>query len=583
MIGTQRKIYDHQNATLNTILVFLILSVILGALALYFLFENKKINKRLVSKQEEIIRMSDKAQAANEAKLQFFTNISHEFRTPLTLILAPLEDMLANGKLHFSEKQSLKLVQKNVIRLLRLINQLMDFRKIELDKLKLQATENNIVEFVEDIMETFRVLSDRRNIDFRLVTKEKQLNVWFDVNMLDKVIFNLLSNAFKFTNDNGLIHVHLVKEKDTVSIKVDDNGIGMLPDAVDHAFELFYNSEITSQQGSGLGLSLSKELITLHHGSIQVTSTRWKGTSFEIILPLGAGHLREHEKITGKPNHPVYNDEKIFITELQEPLPATGDAPVTPQTADKRSVLIIEDNDDLRNFLAAKLRHDYDILTAGNGVYGLQQAYDHIPDLVISDIVLPDKDGLHITNHLKTDIRTSHIPIILLTSKTTMNNQIEGMRVMADAYLVKPFNLDFLHETIRSMLKNRDLLREHYTSELQTDKTNRSHRKLDRKFINDFTAIVEGNIGNEQFNAEEICKAMGISRVQLYRKVKALLGVNVNDYIITVRLQKAKYYLAQKELTISQVAFKVGFTSAAYFSTVFKSKFNVTPKEFREK
>jgi signal transduction histidine kinase/AraC-like DNA-binding protein/CheY-like chemotaxis protein len=593
MIEDQRKIYDDQNATLLVILVFLVISLALGFTALYFLRENKKINKDLRQKNEEItlkqqqlLEMSAKAEAANEAKLQFFTNISHEFRTPLTLILAPLEDMLKNARHNFTEKQSLKLVQKNVIRLLRLINQLMDFRKIELAKLKLQATENDLIAFTEEIMETFKPVALKRNINFRLVTKEKHLLLWFDVNMLDKVIFNLLSNAFKFTHDNGLIYLYISRAEadNSVTLIVEDNGVGMTPDGVEHAFDLFYNSEITSQQGSGLGLSLSKELITLHQGTIGVESTKWKGTRFAIKLPAGSDHLQEQEKLAaGDRDHKVYNEEKIFITELDNPLPVRELSSIPSVGITKQTILVIEDNHDLRQFLFTKLSLDYEVYTAENGNTGLQLAYENIPDLLICDIVLPDKDGLQITHQLKNDIRTSHIPIVLLTSKSTIDNQIEGMKSMADAYLVKPFNIDFLFQTIRSVLKNRDLLRDHYTSELPLDKTARTPRKLDRKFINDFTAIVENNVGNQHFGADELCKAMGISRVQLYRKVKALLGCNVNDYIISVRLQKAKYYLSQQELTISEVSYKVGFASAAYFSTVFKSKFQMTPKEFREK
>ncbi|MET0298886.1 MAG: substrate-binding domain-containing protein, partial [Flavitalea sp.] len=589
MITNQRKIYDSQNTALYVTITCLAISILLGGMSFYFLRENKRFAKRLLAKNEEITKqqeqlviMSEQARMASEARTKFFTNISHEFRTPLTLILAPLEDMIEQGRLHYNQKQSLTLVQKNVIRLLRLINQLMDFRKIELDKLKLHATENDLVAFTRDIVETFHVLAIKRNIDFRLITDEKQLIAWFDINMIDKVLFNLLSNAFKFTNDDGQILVNLIcnRSENTVTIKVDDNGIGMEPEAVDHAFELFYNSEITSQQGSGLGLSLSKELIGLHHGSIGVKSTRWQGTSFEIILPLGKDHLRDNEVMTDLPaRNPVYEDEKIFITELQDTSGITEESNDQQILKEKRSVLVIEDNSDLRKYLVKRLQDEYEVFDAENGVIGLELAYSNIPDLIISDIVLPDKNGLAITHQLKTDIRTSHIPVILLTSRTTIDNQIEGMRSMADAYLVKPFNVAFLNETIKNMLINRDLLRDHYTSELPVDKTARGPKKLDRKFINDFTAIVENNIGNEKFTADDLCKIMGISRVQLYRKVKALLGVNINEYMILVRLQRAKHLLQEDELTISEVAYKVGFSSAAYFSTVFKSRFNQTPSE----
>ncbi|WP_235921249.1 hybrid sensor histidine kinase/response regulator transcription factor [Foetidibacter luteolus] len=595
MIDEQRKIYRNQSTVLFVIAGSLVIALILGGVAFYYLRENKKItrsleqkNKAITEQQQQIIEMSEKARAAHEAKVKFFTNISHEFRTPLTLILAPLEDILHNGKFSFTIQQHLKLVQKNVIRLLRLVNQLMDFRKIELDKLKLRATENNLNDFITEIMEPFNWLAHKRNIDFRLISREKNIMLWFDANMMDKVIFNLLSNAFKFTADNGYIHITTEKNTagNTVIIKVEDNGSGMLPDAADHAFELFYQNEITSQHGAGLGLSLSKELINLHKGTIKVNSEKWKGTCFEITLHSGTGHLAKEEMLTGKETeHHAYQDEKIFITELQQTqIQPDISSLATFGNGTTRSVLIVEDNTDLKNFIQGKLQPEYEVFTAENATTALQQAFDNIPDIVICDIVLPGKeDGMAVTNTLKNDMRTSHIPVILLTAKTTIEQQIEGMKNMADAYIVKPFNIDFLLETIKSVMRNRELLREHYTSELSVETKNQAPKKLDRKFINEFTAIIENNIANENFTIDELCSNMGISRVQLYRKVKALLGYNVNDYILNARLQKAKHYLSQGEYSVSEVAYKTGFSSPAYFSTVFKSKCGVTPREFKEK
>jgi len=591
-IYEQTKIYRSQRSALAVILIMLIAALLLGAVTFYYLRENKKINHRLEQKhaevirqQEQLVRVSAEAQAANDAKLKFFTNISHEFRTPLTLILAPLEELLSNTKINASVKQPLLLVQKNVIRLLRLVNQLMDFRKVELNKLRLKATQNNLVAFVEEIMDAFRPLVTRRSIDFRLTTRERDIPLWFDINMLDKVIFNLLSNAFKFTNDNGFIHISIYPSADdAILITVEDNGIGMLPEAVDHAFEAFYSNEITSKQGAGLGLALSKELITLHQGTITVKSTKWQGTRFEITLPRGTAHLSEGEIITGMPSSiTTYEDEKIFIAELEQAQYPTYADDRSGDNDKSRSVLVVEDNQDMRNFLHHQLNPDYEVLEADNGINALQQAFDNIPDLIICDIVIPGKDGISITNTLKNDIRTSHIPVILLTARTTIEQQIEGMRNMADAYIMKPFNFPFLKETINSVMKNRELLREHYTSELPVDSKSLAPKKLDRKFINEFTAIIESNLANDKFGVEDIYKTIGVSRVQLYRKVKALLGCNVNDYILTARVQKAKYLLNERDLSISEIAFKVGFSSAAYFSTVFKSKMNMTPKEYREK
>ena len=423
----------------------------------------------------------------------------------------------------------------------------------------------------------------KRNIDLRLITEESQITVWFDVNMLDKVIFNLLSNAFKFTGDSGLVHLYISKSADgnAVVIKVEDNGVGISKAALAHAFDPFYQGDFENYKGSGLGLDLSKELIQSHKGSISVHSEKGKGTTFTILLPLGSAHLKPEEMISGEeiPSQ-LYEHEKIFVEE--EDINNVPEEKEPQKNVHPHSILIIEDNSDLRKFLKTKLHSEYEIVEAGDSHAALQQAFDIVPDLIITDIVIPGKDGIDLTNILKSDIRTSHIPIILLTAKTAIDQQIKGMKNKADVYITKPFNVKFLEETIKSLLTNRAKLKEHYTGELPINLKSQTVSKLDRKFIHEFMSIVESNIDNEAFSVEDICKNIGISRVQLYRKVKALLDINVNDYILNTRLQKAKYLLLNEEMTIGEVAYKVGFSTPAYFSTVFKSKFGVTPKAFKE-
>lgn len=591
LMTEQVRIYNNQRTLLYIMVLSLVLAIILGGLAFFSLRENQKINKQLLMQNLEISDqkaqleiMSAKAQAANEAKVNFFTNISHEFRTPLTLILGPLEELLANSKNSYNTNQSLSLIQKNVMRLLRLINQLMDFRKIEADKMKLRACEIDLVAFISDIIQSYKTIAHKKAIDLRLITNERQLNVWIDVTMIDKVIFNLLSNAFKFTKDEGFIHVHITKEGTEAIIKVEDNGVGMSPNALEHAFEVFYQGDYENYKGSGLGLALSKELIQLHKGTISIKSEKWKGTTFEIRLPLGNAHLAKEEMIEEEENNQasLYEQEKIYTSDLQT-IPVANKELEESKTGKEQSILIIEDNADLRGFLARKFNNEYDIVEADNGQSALQQAFDTIPDLIICDVVIPGKDGMALTSILKNDIRTSHIPIILLTAKSSIEQQIEGMKNKADAYITKPFNVQFLEQSVKSLLTNRTRLKEHFTGELSSNLKTQTVGKLDRKFINEFTTLVESNIANEDFNVDEICKSMGISRVQLYRKVKALLNINVNDYILNTRLQKAKYLLQHEEATVSEIAYKVGFSSPAYFSTVFKSKFGVTPKAFKEK
>lgn len=590
VLQEQLRIYNNQRSLLYLTITALVLALILGSIAFFSFRNNRRINRRLAAKNEEIllqrnqlIEMTAQAKEATDAKFNFFTNISHEFRTPLTLILGPLEDALSSPKLHFTIKDSLDLVHRNALRLVRLINQLMDFRKIEESKMKLKASENNAPEFVKEIAQAFQGIARKKSISFNTTNKAGDLHLWFDVNMLDKVLFNLLSNAFKFTSEHGIINITIDKNAGTnrAIIKIEDSGIGMTQDEIDHAFELFYQGHKTTFKGTGLGLSLSKELINLHHGAITIKSEKWKGTVFEISLPLGKSHLAADEILTETPALVTsYEDLKIYTTDIAQIAPQKDASAVSQK---EYCILIIEDNEDLRIFLKRRLGDHYEIYVAENGNEGMSKAYDIVPDLIICDIILPGQDGLNITETLKQDIRSSHIPIILLTAKGTIEEQIKGIKLKADAFIVKPFNLEYLEEIIHSLLKNRALLREHYTSELPTETRSNSSNKIDRKFINEFTAIVENNLSNEDFSVDAICREIGISRVQLYRKVKALIGYNVNDYILTVRLQKAKFLLANEELSISEIAYKVGFASQAYFSTVFKSKFSTTPSEYKEK
>lgn len=590
-IDEQIAITQNQTNIILVISITLALALIMGAVLFYYLRENKKINVQLAAQNEEIISqrnqlidLGKKAKEATDAKFNFFTNISHELRTPLTLILGPLEDVLSSPKLQFNVKAQLEMVKKNSMRLLRLVNQLMDFRKIEEAKMKLRASENNITEFITEITNAFIETAAKKKISYRIDSKDKNLKVWFDVNMLDKILFNILSNAFKYTSGHGSINVLVTKDEraKNVIIKIEDSGIGMGPETLEHAFDLFYQGNEGTYKGTGLGLALSKELITLHHGSIKIKSERGKGACFEISLPLGKEHLEEAELEKQTTAYELnYEDAKIYTNEA-EPL-----KPTPPEegaiTGKDQLILVIEDNAEIRMFIKNQLSKDYEIIEAENGNVGLNLAYETVPDVIISDILLPGKDGMLITETLKHDIRTSHIPIIILTAKGSMEHQIEGLKINADAYIVKPFNVQYLEENIKSLLRNREALKSHYSSELPNENTrNVASKKIDRKFVNEFSSIIENNIANEDFSVNDICTTLGISRVQLYRKVKALLGYNVNDYILDVRMQKAKYLLLNEDLSISEISYKVGFSSQAYFATVFKSKCGLTPKAFKE-
>jgi signal transduction histidine kinase/AraC-like DNA-binding protein len=590
LLEEQREVYNSQQVVLNIIVISLVLALVSGGLAFYSLMENRKINKRLEVKNNEIlaqrnqlIEMSARAEVATEAKLKFFTNISHEFRTPLTLILSPVEDMMSNEKFNIVAGKSLKLIHKNVYRLLRLVNQLIDYRKIEYDKQQINVSPNNIIEFTRDIINSFQDNAQKRNISLSQVSDEQNITVWYDVNLLDKVFFNIIANALKFTNDNGRIQVTFKKnDNNTIDIAIQDNGIGMEPEETAHVFEQFYQAENGSSKGSGLGLALSKEIIALHHGSIQVISKKWQGTTFIINMLLGDEHFgRPAQQSINTKQADIEERAKMYVTDLEVPVIKKQEEE-TFGAPKEQSILIIEDNKDLLNYLSEKLGETYEIFTADNGANGLNETFERVPDLIISDVVLPGMSGKNITVNLKTDIRTSHIPIILLTAQSSVEQQIDGITCMADAYIVKPFNFDYLLATVKNLIKNRVILKEHFTSDVSNTNMPVS-KNLDKKFLNDFAGIVEQNLANENFSVDEICKIIGVSRIQLYRKVKALLGCSISDYILNRRLKKAKYLLMNEGYPISEITYMVGFSTPNYFSTVFKAKYGCTPSEYKRK
>lgn len=589
ILKEQIRVYNDQRTFNNILIIALILVVLLGSIVYLSWRKNKRFTKKIQLQNEEISRQSNqlielsaKTEEAHQARINFFTNISHEFRTPLTLVLAPLEELIANTRTQQNIKQSLQLIQRNGVRLYRLIDQLMDFRKIEFNKMSLQVSNNDLIDFIRYIVDAFKPLAKNKNITLQFITAEHKLDVWFDTTMLDKVIFNLIFNAFKFTKEYGLIQVTILKHNDFAVIRIEDDGVGMSKEVIEHAFEPFFQGEYENYKGTGLGLALSKELIELHHGTISVKSEKKKGVALEIFLPLGKSHFKKDELITTETRNSIIREDlDIYTIDLYDKKNTSTTEFRDYQVLAESTLLIIEDNDEMREYLTSKFSSKYHILQAEDGTKALQLGFDNVPDLIICDIVISGKNGLELTKIFKSDIRTSHIPVILLTAMDQQNQKIEGMETQADAYITKPFNLLFLQKTVKSLLQNREKIKDHYSGEILSKAKSQVSKKTDRKFSIEFTAIVENNISNENFGVNDICKEMGISRIQLYRKLKAVLNCNVNDYIVTARLQKAKYYIQHEDLTISEIAFKSGFSSPSYFATVFKSKFGCTPSTFK--
>lgn len=585
MIDNQLEIYHSQRGLLLVFGFTLFIAMISLAYVFKSLRDKQEINKELKGKNKEISEQKEKilkyskvAEKANQQKFEFFTNISHEFRTPLTLIQGPLEEMLLM-KESAPFKNNLLLIRKNTYRLLSLVNQLMDFRKIDGKKMKVNASEQNLVPFLEDIMSVFKNKAKENQIRYRLISEQPTTKLWFDPAMMDKVFFNLLSNSFKFTPKKGFIHV-LVEEdlsRHEVSIKVEDNGEGMDQEEIKHVFERFYQGKSgNSKTGTGLGLALAKELVDLHHGKVLVKSVRGEKTYFEIRLKMGNAHFEKGELFD--------NSSLQYILEREGIVADYEDLMVEPTDRSlSQTILVVEDNAEIREYLKKRLEMDYQVLEAEDGPSALTIALDVIPDLITSDLMLDNGDGMELIKKLKADPRTSSIPIIVISAKASEDDRLAGVKSGVEDYITKPFNITFVKERIKSILANRKQIKEHYLHELPTNEMNVGTIGNDKKFKNAFTFLIEENISNPHFGVADICKGMGQSRGQLYRKVKSSLGYSVNDYIVKIRLKKAKYLLTNDRLSIADVAFQTGFKTAAYFSTVFKHAHDITPSEYRDK
>ncbi|OWP61902.1 histidine kinase [Hymenobacter amundsenii] len=593
-----RATYSSQQVALYVSLASLLGAVVLGGLAWRSARRNRVINRQLAvqnAKNDEINHqllaqnqeisqqrnqleeLGERARADTEAKLRFFTNFSHELRTPLTLILGPLEELMG-GSANFTspQRQDLRLVRRNTQRLLQLVNQLLDFRKIEVGKMAVHATEANLVSFVREIVEVFAKPAKGRGVQLRFLPDEPVLMAWFDGNILDKVFFNLLSNALKFTPDHGLITVTLRRNDDDqrLQVIVTDTGRGISEQDRSHIFEWFYQGDQGAvAKGSGMGLALAHGLVRLHQGRLTFNSQPGRGSTFVVTLP------RELPEalLSFEPPTPV-----TFA--LDEPEPLVAEVSDGPEEAGSETlVLVIEDNVEVNDFLARKLRTGYRVQTAINGTAGLELASNLIPDLIVCDVMMPGLSGLELVARLRADWRTSHIPVVLLTARGAPEQKVEGVQAGADLYLTKPFNPTFLLESVRTLLANRDRQREHYRRQLSVEEatTTTPTTSADQKFLADLTAIVEANLTKTDLSVEEIARSLGVSRMQLYRKVKAVLGTGVSDFIQSLRLTKARELLLDESLTIAQVAYELGFSSPSYFATSFRTRYQLTPSEFR--
>lgn len=590
----QRQLFSNQQRILNILVISLVLAVVFGGISFYSLKanweKNKKLetqNREILVQQQQILAMTKQIEEATEAKINFFTNISHEFKTPLSLILIPLEDVIRNAKTLSSHDvhNALQLIRKNALILENLVSQLIDLRRVGYENLKLRAQKQNLLLFCNSIVQAFRPLARRKAISFRLENHAREPVLWFDRDLMEKVMYNLLSNAFKFTPEKGEITVKVVRSDtapDVVQIQLTDNGHGISPHDIDHIFDPFYRGS-DHTNGSGIGLALCKAIVDLHHGTIRIESEKDRGTTVYMSLPLQEDVLDADEKDFTPPI-----EEKESIPEINKLLELLENDAYeatekisTDQPLGTYAVLLIDDHEGLLHFLSNKLSEYYTVCSASNAKEGLEQAYRQVPDLIISDVLMPGELGTDLVKKLKADVRTSHIPVILLTARDTEDQKLTGLNTLADAYITKPFNMDYLLAVIDNLIANRKSLRNHYSSELVELQAPAKISASEKQFLNELSAIVEENLANNQLNVDYICAQLSISRIQLYRKTKILLDCSVNDYIISKRLKKSKYLLLQ-DVPVNSVAYQCGFSSPAYFSTAFKSKYGFSPSSFKK-
>ncbi|MAT53807.1 MAG: hypothetical protein CMN32_04955 [Saprospirales bacterium] len=524
-------------------------------------------------------------------KSRFFANISHEFRTPLTLILAPLkkaqEQAPASESEHFFENgeaeislpaRHLGMMRRNAERLGQLIDQLLDLSKLESGNMKLQVAKGDIVSFLRAMVFSFESLAERRQIHFQTEFPERGEEAYFDRDKLEKILVNLLSNAFKYTPERGRVSVKTAIENGRLKVSVEDSGPGISQKDLDKVFERFYQIEGTEDKGTGIGLSLVKELVELHRGQISVDSTPGRGTAFKISLPVAREFFAEAEIAT----------EAVPDSTTSRPNPAMLFEPAHPErfssengaaAADLPLLLVVEDNPDLRSYISEAVASAYRVISADNGRRGLELALEYTPDLLVSDVMMPEMDGFQLCEKLKTDERTSHIPVILLTAKAGQQHKLEGLETGADAYLTKPFDEAELLLRARKLIEQRRKLREHFAAQPALKPTSVALPSTDQRFLDKVAAAIEENMGNEFFSVEDLAAAVHFSRSQLHRKLKSLIGKSPTDLIREFRLCRAKELLEQKSGNVSEIALEVGYSSLSYFTRSFKAAFGVLPSE----
>ena len=547
--------YNHQK--MYIVLFSIILLLLIGIMV--YIYRTILMKRRI---EEE----------ANKAKLQFFTNISHELRTPLTLIADPVNYIIHDDNLNSQQRSMLQIVQRNVLVLTQLVSEILDFRKVQNGKMELRLSDFNLAESMKQWIKLFSASAQKKHIAISMDAPDT-IMLRADQDKIERICYNLLSNALKYTSEGGEISLMAKEEGGRVMISVTDNGCGISSDELPYIFDRFYQAK-NAGRGTGIGLAIVKAFTELHHGEVSATSIEGKGSTFTIHIP-----VRQKGEVTNQPTEKI---EQLVEPSSAEEVPNQArhiDELIQPYQTDKPEVLIIDDNVDIRTYLRSVLSEKYNVSEAADGKVGLELARKIVPDIVLSDIMMPVMDGLAFCQQLKTDKAISHIPVILLTARSLDEQRAEGYEHGADAYLSKPFSLRLLLSRIDNLIESRKKLNQTWSKGVEDDEIGNISNEIDKSFLKQLRKIIQENLANSDLSVEQIGDEIGLSRVQLYRKVKALTGYSPVEIVRKARLTRARHLLQTTERTVSEVAYAVGFSTPSYFSKCYKDEFGENPKK----
>lgn len=579
------KMFSEYRFLQNSVGVILLLLGVVILLALYVVHifrkvqrknhELKHTNIQVEQQREELAIANRKIEQATTRKLQFFTNVSHEIKTPLTLILGPLNKISKELPPDSPIADDIHIITKNANRLKRVVSQLLDFRKVESNKMDMQVTEVDLVAFIEDVKSYFDAMAQSKQIAYSFQHDAPSVLLWVDTDKMEKILTNLLSNAFKFTPEGGTVTIRLQDHPGYVILSVEDNGRGILPENISSVFDQFFTADHAT--GTGIGLHLTHEFVGMHKGSIYVESEPGKQTVFFVELPKGKSHFDESCMFAPSVTELSSGVAHLDTREMDEMVSRTYDY----------TILIVEDDPDINAYLQKELKPNFHILTVGNGVQAMEILAKENVSLIISDVMMPEMNGYELCKKVKSDIAFSHIPVILLTALSDDKQRMYGIASGADEFIQKPFNIEEVKLRIVRLLEERVRLRNAITQDLQSpaasDLKPEKVESIDELFIRKFMALVEESYPDSTFSIEKASEMLGLSRVHLYRKVKELMGVTPTDFLRNYRLKHAAALLRQKDRNVNEVAYATGFSSPPYFSKCFKAVYNITPTEYQEK